>query len=77
MNICDPFVFGPQFHYTGCMQHREGRPTQLRHLRAGSVVLFGSCTGRSSFVLDTVFVACYLPARRVLEMDPVDVLRKE
>jgi predicted permease len=28
-------------------------------------------------VLDTVFVACYLPARRVLEMDPVDVLRKE
>jgi len=28
-------------------------------------------------VFDTVFVACYLPARRVLEMDPADVLRKE
>ncbi len=28
-------------------------------------------------VLDTVFIACYLPARRVLEVNPVDVLRKE
>jgi putative ABC transport system permease protein len=31
----------------------------------------------SVLVLDTVFVACYLPARRVLEVDPADVLRED
>jgi hypothetical protein len=55
----DPFVFGDQFHYTGCQQDRmiggRRRPTQLRHLSRGSVILFGSCR-RDRFVLDTVFV---------------------
>lgn len=52
----DPFVFGDHFLYTGCQQHRQGRPTQLARLRPGSVILFGSGRGRR-FVLDTVFVA--------------------
>ena len=56
----DPFVFGDSFHYTGCRQHKKlhgtPRPTQLRHLLPGSVVLFGSCRDKSKFVLDTVFV---------------------
>ena len=55
----DPFVFGDQFHYTGCQQDRmiggRRRATQLRHLSRGSVILFGSCR-RDRFVLDTVFV---------------------
>lgn len=55
----DPFVFGEQFHYTGCQQDRmiggRRRPTQLRHLSFGSVILFGSCR-HDRFVLDTVFV---------------------
>jgi len=54
----DPFVFGAQFHYTGCQQRRGGRPTQLRFLSDGSVILFGSCEDRRRFVLDTVFVVC-------------------
>lgn len=53
----DPFVFGDHFCYTGCLQHAGGRPTQLRHLERGSLLLFGSCVGRLRFVLDTVFVA--------------------
>lgn len=56
----DPFVFGDRFRYTGCRQHKKlhgmPRPTQLRHLLPGSVVLFGSCRDKSKFVLDTVFV---------------------
>jgi hypothetical protein len=52
----DPFVFGDHFHYTGCMQHKQGKPTQLRHLARGSVILFGSCLHKSHFVVDTVFV---------------------
>jgi hypothetical protein len=51
----DPFVFGPQFLYTGCQQHRQARPTQLAKLRPGSLLLFGSARGRR-FRLDTVFV---------------------
>jgi predicted permease len=31
----------------------------------------------SVLVLDTVFIACYLPARRVLEVDPADILRED
>lgn len=31
----------------------------------------------SIVVLDTVFIACWLPARRVLEVDPVDVLQED
>jgi hypothetical protein len=52
----DPFVFGSQFHYTGCLQHTKRGPTQLRYLAQGSVVLFGSAFQRSRFMLDTVFV---------------------
>ncbi|MFL5758364.1 MAG: hypothetical protein ACJ789_01420 [Thermomicrobiales bacterium] len=52
----DPFVFGDQFHYTGCLQHTKHGPTQMRNLSRGSVILFGSCLHRSAFVLDTVFV---------------------
>jgi hypothetical protein len=52
----DPFVFGDEFHYTGCKQHTARGPTQLRFLRHGSLILFGSCVGRARFVLDTLFV---------------------
>lgn len=52
----DPFVFGDSFHYTGCLQHTKFGPTQLRFLARGSVVLFGSCIGRSKFVLDALLV---------------------
>lgn len=52
----DPFVFGDTFHYTGCLQHTKFGPTQLRYLSRGSVILFGSCVGRSQFALDTVLV---------------------
>lgn len=52
----DPFVFGNQFHYTGCLQHTRRGPTQLRFLERGSVILFGSCLNRGKFVIDTVFV---------------------
>jgi hypothetical protein len=52
----DPFVFGDQFHYTGCLQHTRRGETQLRRLTPGSVVLFGSCVRKSRFVIDTVIV---------------------
>lgn len=52
----DPFVFGDAFHYTGCMQHTRRGPTQLRFLAPGSLVLFGSCRGKTRFVLDTALV---------------------
>lgn len=52
----DPFVFGEEFHYTGCLQHTRRGPTQLRYLARGSVLLFGSAHERSRFVLDTVLV---------------------
>ena len=51
----DPFIFGPRFHYTGCLQHTKRGPTQLRNLSRGSVILFGSQV-RSRFAVDTVFV---------------------
>jgi hypothetical protein len=52
----DPFVFGDQFHYTGCLQHTKRGATQLRYLDRGSIILFGSCRARRDFVIDTVFV---------------------
>ena len=52
----DPFVFGEQFHYTVCQQDKGKTPTALRYLEKGSVILFGSCINRDSFVIDTVFV---------------------
>jgi len=51
----DPFVFDG-FFYTGCQQRTIRGPTQLRYLKVGSVVLFGSCVGKSEFALDTAFV---------------------
>lgn len=51
----DPYVFGDPFQYTLCRQLRGGRPTFLRDLAPGSLVLFGSLKA-GSFVLDTVFV---------------------
>ena len=51
----DPFVFGEQFQYTLCQQYKNGRPTKLRNLSEGSVILFGSYL-KNRFVLDTVFV---------------------
>lgn len=51
----DPFVFGDQFHYTGCQQNTRRGPTALRYLDRGSVILFGSCR-EDRFRLDTVFV---------------------
>jgi hypothetical protein len=52
----DPFVFGDQFQYTGCLQHTKRGATQLRYLDRGSIVLFGSCREKREFVVDTVFV---------------------
>ena len=51
----DPFVFGESFLYTCCQQFKNNRPTQLRYLAPGSVILFGSHRG-GRFLLDTVFV---------------------
>ena len=55
----DPFVFGDHFLYTVCRQWRRTRgvyrPTFLRDLDRGSLILFGSHKG-GEFVLDTVFV---------------------
>lgn len=52
----DPYVFGDRFLYTCCKQRlRSGRPTQLRFLEPGSLILFGSHV-RGQFALDTVFV---------------------
>lgn len=56
MQNTDPFVFGDQFHYTGCLQHTKRGGTQLRYLDRGSIILFGSCLERRIFVIDTVFV---------------------
>lgn len=62
----DPFVFGDRFRYTYCLQKTVFGPTQLQHLAHGSVILFGSCIGKSRFALDTVFIvdqgADYQPA---------------
>ncbi len=55
----DPFVFGDHFLYTLCRQTKpiggRARPTFLRDLAAGSLILFGSFKG-GGFVLDTAFV---------------------
>jgi len=70
----DPFVFGG-FFYGNCRQYKNGKPTRLRNLAPGSVILFGSCLS-GKFVLDTLFVvrdsipydcACYssIPKARI------------
>lgn len=55
----DPFVFGDRFLYTLCRQTKpirgRARPTFLRDLAPGSLILFGSLKG-GDFVLDTVLV---------------------
>jgi hypothetical protein len=50
----DPFVF-EQFFYAVCRQETKFGQTQLRYLKQGSVILFGSSV-RGQFALDTVFV---------------------
>lgn len=51
----DPYVFGEQFLYIGCQQTTKVGTTQLRYLKNGSVILFGSSKNKE-FILDTVFV---------------------
>ena len=55
----DPFVYGDRFLYTLCRQWKKAggikRPTALRDLDVGSLILFGSSKD-GGFVLDTVFV---------------------
>lgn len=53
----DPFVFGDRFRYTLCRQWRSAanRPSLLRDLEPGSLILFGSFKA-GEFVLDTAFV---------------------
>jgi len=55
----DPFVYGDHFLYTLCRQTKPigglARPTFLRDLAAGSLLLFGSLKS-GGFVLDTAFV---------------------
>lgn len=50
----DPFVFDG-FVYAVCKQNTKKGPTQLRYLKQGSVILFGSYV-RGHFAIDTVFV---------------------
>lgn len=52
----DPFVFGHDFFYSNCKQKSEKRTTQLRYLKKGSLILFGSCIDEKDFVLDTLFI---------------------
>jgi hypothetical protein len=55
----DPYVFGDRFLYTLCRQTKpirgQARPTFLRDLAPGSLILFGSLKG-GDFVLDTALV---------------------
>ncbi len=53
----DPFVFGDRFRYTLCRQWRNAskRPSLLRDLEPGSLILFGSFKA-GAFVLDTAFI---------------------
>jgi len=46
----------------------------LYHVSPADPVSFA---GIAILVFDAAFIACYLPARRVLEVDPVEVLREE
>lgn len=48
----DPFVFGSNFHYVFCYQDQF---PQLKSLKRGSIILFGSQKS-GKFILDTVFV---------------------
>ena len=51
----DPFVFGG-FYYTDCKQGTSPSLQGMLELDVGSVIIFGSASGRGSWVLDTVFV---------------------
>jgi hypothetical protein len=53
----DPYIFGDRFLYTYCQQAGSSRwnSTELSHLSAGTLILFGSHLG-GRFVLDTAFV---------------------
>lgn len=81
MQNTDPFVFGGQFIYSNCQQHRYNRPAQLANLAPGSLVLFGAGLGRR-FRLDTVFVVgerfvdCTRATRAVAEAEVSDAFRQ-
>ena len=66
----DPFVFGDKFYYTNCKQKIEGLGQKLLNLPWGSVILFGAEKGRSSFVIDTVFVTGYRESVREYKEHP-------
>jgi len=51
----DPFVFGG-FYYTDCKQGTSPSLQGMLELDVGSVIIFGSASGRDRWVLDTVFV---------------------
>lgn len=73
----DPFVFGGPFLYGNCGQYTNGltRPTMMRELAPGSVILFGSKV-HDAFVLDTILVvhdSVYYDVRRpsaILDLTP-------
>ena len=48
-------MFGDHFLYTLCKQSKQSRPTFLRDLAPGSLILFGSHKA-GDFLLDTAFV---------------------
>lgn len=47
----DPYVFGREFYYATCRQSG-----QMKSLKNGSLILFGTPDEQGSFLLDTVFV---------------------
>jgi hypothetical protein len=73
----DPYVFDGAFKYLLCKQGTQGgaKSTGLAELEAGSLILFGSTSGRGDnafFQLDTVFVVAdyiaYNPAKWAIDL---------
>lgn len=51
----DPFIFDG-FYYTDCKQGTSPALKGMLNLEVGTVIIFGSASGRDHWVLDTVFV---------------------